>query len=174
MSFAPEQRKEPSHADDIVIPTIAILEDNAERRAVMERFLATHFSHCSRQYFTSSSAMVEWLRVNLSGAIFISLDHDLELLPGEDGRMVDCGTGREVADFLATQTAHCPVVIHSTNYPAAVGMEMALGDSGWTVETIAPYGDLEWIEEAWFPVVKKWIVPSKTSGIAPIHIPGVC
>lgn len=141
-------------------PTIAILEDNAERRAAMERLLATHFSEHSRQYFTSSSSMVEWLRVNLSGVIFISLDHDLELLPGENGRMVDCGTGREVADFLATQPARCPVVIHSTNYPAAAGMEMVLADSGWSVERIAPYGDLEWIDEAWFPAIRNQIVES--------------
>lgn len=138
--------------------TIAILEDNAERREAMERLLAMHFPGHSRQYFTSSSAMVDWLRVNLSGVIFISLDHDLALLPGENGRMVDCGTGREVADFLATQPARCPVVIHSTNQPAAAGMEMVLADSGWSVEKISPYGDLEWIEETWFPVVRDQIV----------------
>jgi FixJ family two-component response regulator len=140
--------------------TIAILEDNAERRAAMERLLAMHFPGHSRQYFTSSSAMVEWLRANLNGVIFISLDHDLELLPGDNGQMVDCGTGREVADFLATQPARCPVVIHSTNYPAAAGMEMVLADSGWSVERISPYGDLEWIEEAWFPAVRNQIVES--------------
>jgi hypothetical protein len=102
---------------------IAILEDNAERREAMERLLAMHFPGHARQYFTSSRVMVEWLRINLSGVILISLDHDLELLPGENG-----GNGglrnREVADLLATQSARCPVLIHSTNYPAAVGMEM--------------------------------------------------
>ena len=137
--------------------TIAILEDNAERRVAMERQLAMHFPHNSRQYFTSSNAMVDWLRDNLNDVVFISLDHDLELIPGEDGRLLDCGTGREVADFLATQPAHCPIVIHSTNYPAAVGMETLLTDTGWSVERIAPYGDLEWIDEAWFPVIQKRI-----------------
>jgi hypothetical protein len=143
--------------------TIAILEDNAERRAAMERLLAMQFPGHSRQYFTSSSAMVEWLRADLSGVIFISLDHDLELLPGENERMVDCGTGREVADFLATQSARCPVVIHSTNYPAAAGMEMVLADAGWSVERIAPYGDLEWIEEGWFPALRNHVVESELS-----------
>lgn len=101
--------------------------------------------------------MVEWLRVNLKDVIFISLDHDLELLPGENGRMVDCGTGREVADFLATQPARCPVVIHSTNYPAAAGMEIVLTDAGWSVDKIAPYGGLEWMNETWFPAVQRRI-----------------
>jgi hypothetical protein len=137
--------------------TVAILEDNAERRAAMERLLAIHFPGHSRRYFTSSSAIVKWLRANLSAVILISLDHDLELLPGENGRMVDCGTGREVVDFLATQPAHCPVVIHSTNYPAAAGMEMLLADAGWSVERITPYGDLEWIDEAWFPAARNGI-----------------
>jgi hypothetical protein len=118
--------------------TIAILEDNAERREAMERLLAVHFPTHSRQYFTSSSAMMDRLRVSPSGVIFTSLDHDLELFPGEDGRCVDCGTGREVADFLATQSARCPIVIHSTNYPAAVGIEILLVESGWPFEKTAP------------------------------------
>lgn len=144
-------------------PTIAILEDNAERREAMERLLATHFPGHSRQYFTSSSAMLDWLRVNLSDVILISLDHDLELLPGENGPMVDCGTGREIADFLATQPAHCPIIIHSTNHSAAAGMELVLADSGWSVARIVPYGDLEWIDEAWFPAIRNQIVESRVA-----------
>lgn len=142
---------------------IVILEDNAERRAAMERLLARHFPGLSRQYFTSSSAMVEWLRVNLSGVIFISLDHDLELFPGGDGRWVDCGTGREVADYLAIQPVRCPLMIHSTNYEAALAMEILLNDAGWQVDRIVPYGVLEWVDETWFPAAQRRLVDQSLS-----------
>lgn len=137
--------------------TIAILEDNVDRRTAMELCLEQHAPNVRRQFFIASMPMVEWLNINLQNVVLISLDHDLDLIPDEVGRLVDSGTGREVADFLARQRPWCPVIIHSTNYPAAIAMEALLTENGWGVERITPYGDLEWIGEAWLPVARKKI-----------------
>src|SRR5262249_52296668 len=61
----------------------------------------------------------------------IGLDHDLELQPGPDGRCIDTGTGREMADYLASKAPACPVILHTTNAAAAVGMEMVLREAHW-------------------------------------------
>ena len=64
----------------------------------------------------------------------------------------DPGDGRDVAEFLAGQTPCCPVLIHSTNGPAADSMYFTLDDAGWTVDKIAPFGE-DWIEAYWRPTV---------------------
>ena len=139
---------------------IAILEDNADRRAAMEMRLADRFPQYPRFYFVAAQPMIEWLAEQIDEVILISLDHDLDLLPGEDGRLIDSGTGRDVADFLATHAPSSPIVLHTTNQPAAAGMEMVLEDAGWHVQRVVPYGDLEWIDEAWFPAIRNQIVES--------------
>jgi hypothetical protein len=98
-------------------------------------------------------AHIDWTRV-----VAIGLDHDLELLPGSDGKWVDPGTGRDVADCLARMEAGCPIVIHSTNAPAATGMQLVLEASGWDVQRVVPYGDLEWISERWLRALRDAIV----------------
>ena len=107
--------------------------------------------------------MIDWLTQHLEEVIVISLDHDLDLVPGESGRFIDSGTGRDVADFLAQHAPCCPVVLHTTNQPAAQGMEMVLVDAGWHVRRVSPYGDMEWIDEVWFPTIRNQIVESATS-----------
>jgi hypothetical protein len=37
-------------------------------------------------------------------------------------------------------------------------MQMVLTEADWTTYTVAPYGDLAWIEESWFPTVRRAIV----------------
>jgi hypothetical protein len=63
--------------------------------------------------------------------------------PGRDGRLLDPGTGREVADDLARRSAVCPVVIHTTNSSAAVGMEMVLREARWKTYSVYPLEGLE-------------------------------
>jgi hypothetical protein len=92
------------------------------------------------------------------------LDHDLELKPGPDGRLIDPGTGREVADYLARKEPACPVVIHSTNAAAAQGMATALTEARWQTYCVAPYGDLEWIPGPWFRAVRRAVVGPVRSG----------
>jgi hypothetical protein len=93
----------------------------------------------------------------LHETILIALDHDLEFLEGDGHVMIDPGTGREVADFLATQPPVCPVIIHTTNTPAGEGMEMSLNEAGWKTNRLIPYGDMEWIPESWFPTIKAFL-----------------
>lgn len=136
---------------------LAILEDNAKRREHMARLAADRLSTYEQAFFTSSAAMIEWLQANLSQVIGISLDHDLEPDPDASGPWVDPGTGREVADHLATCQATCPIVIHSTNVSAAMGMQATLEETGWLVDRITPYEDVLWISELWLPTVRKSI-----------------
>jgi hypothetical protein len=145
---------------------IVVLEDNTDRCGVMRSCLADRFWQYELKFFDQPEAIINYLAEYLSDTLLISLDHDIELLPDGAGGFIDPGTGREVADFLACQTPGCPVLIHSSNAAAAVGMQMALDDAGWTTYTVAPYGDLAWIEEAWFPTVRRAIVDAVKSSVA--------
>ena len=138
---------------------IAILEDNADRMAAMDECLADKFPFFERQFFRTAPAAIAWLADNLAQAICVSLDHDLEPLTAGDP---DPGTGRMAADFLANLRPTCPVIIHTTNRPAADGMELVLLDGGWSVERIVPYDDCRWIAEAWLPLVRQAIVDAAT------------
>ena len=137
---------------------IAILEDNEDRKALMQSCLADRFFMYETRVFDNPAAMIDFLRVNLSETIVICLDHDLELKPGPSGRYIDPGSGREVADYLARQQPVCPVVIHTTNVAAAVGMEMVLRESGWTTRRVVPFEDLDWIPREWLRTVRRAIL----------------
>ncbi|WP_425616643.1 cyclic-phosphate processing receiver domain-containing protein [Anatilimnocola sp. NA78] len=134
---------------------IAILEDNLERQQAMKAWLNDRLYMYDHVFFDESAPMITWLQTFLPETLILSLDHDLELKPTGDGRWLDPGTGREVADFLALHEAHCPVIVHSTNAPAADGMDVALRARGWHVELVKPYGDLAWVDEAWWPAIKQ-------------------
>jgi CheY-like chemotaxis protein len=137
---------------------IVILEDNEERRAAMAECLRERFPQYRVSFFATAPDAIEFLSTRLDQTILISLDHDLDMIAGSDGRVIDPGTGRDVANFLATQRAVCPVVIHTTNAPAAIGMQQCLCDAGWEPHCLAPYGHLTWIDEAWFPLIRRAIV----------------
>ena len=139
---------------------IAVLEDNAARRDSMRQCLADKFFTYEAKFFASPQPMVEYLRGHLNEAICISLDHDMELIEALDGGLLDPGTGEEVAEFRATRPPQCPVIIHSTNSNAAERMGASLRDAGWTVHRVVPYGDLEWIREAWLRTIRRTIVDS--------------
>jgi CheY-like chemotaxis protein len=126
---------------------IVILEDDARRREEMARVLHDA-GFPPPTFFLTAGPMIAQMAQECS-ADLISLDHDLE----PDVDQLDPGTGRDVANFLATRVPVCPVIIHSTNYPAALGMEAELVERGWSVERIAPYDDLAWVQEAWLPLV---------------------
>jgi hypothetical protein len=137
---------------------IVILEDNPERREAMLGHLRERFFQFQSQFFDCSAQMIDYLQINWTDIIAIGLDNDLELLPNEDGRLIDPGCGREVADYLAGKTRICPVVIHTTNSDAAVGMERVLREANWTTYRVTPYGDLDWIASDWFPTIRRAIV----------------
>jgi CheY-like chemotaxis protein len=137
---------------------IAILEDNEDRQAVMRAFLKDRFYTYDARIFDDAGAMIRYLEEHLADTLVISLDHDLELKPGPDGRCFDPGTGREVADYLANKEPVCPVIIHTSNSQAALGMEMVLKDAHWKTRRVLPFDDSHWIATDWFPAVRRAIV----------------
>ena len=92
---------------------IVILEDNADRQAVMRRCLADRFDTFKAHFFDDAADMVRFLETNLAETLVIALDNDLDLKPGPDGRCIDPGSGCQVAEFLAARPPVCPVVIPS-------------------------------------------------------------
>jgi hypothetical protein len=137
---------------------IAILEDNEERRIAMQARLSEKFRQFEIKIFDDPAQMICFLREYLQDTILISLDHDLELRSDGQGRFIDPGSGRTVADFLTGETPACPVVIHTTNSDAAVGMEMALQDADWETYRVVPSDDLEWIERDWLRTIRRAIL----------------
>src|SRR4051794_15935302 len=102
---------------------IIILEDNAERTAAMGRLLADRFDQFDVAFYERAEAMVQALEAGWDQLTVIGLDHDLELIADSEGRWLDPGDGRQVVEFLVSRKPVCPVVIHSTNAAAALGME---------------------------------------------------
>lgn len=137
---------------------IAILEDNGGRQACMQDCLADRFHQYEVRLFDAADEMIAFLVESLRDTLVVSLDHDLELKEGHQGKVIDPGTGRDVADYLAQQAPACPVVIHTSNSAAAAGMEMVLQDAGWATHRVVPFDDLKWIESEWFRTMRRAIV----------------
>jgi CheY-like chemotaxis protein len=137
---------------------IVILEDNPERVRAMRECLTDRFSRFECRFFDEAAAVKDYLEAHLADTIVICLDHDLELKQSPSGETMDPGTGREVADYLAGKSPVCPVVIHTTNTSAALGMEMALRDAHWKTFRVIPFDDLAWVPTEWFRTVRKAIV----------------
>jgi hypothetical protein len=145
---------------------IAILEDNDDRIRIMRDCLADKFPFFELRFFRSAPAAIDWMDKNLAQAICIALDHDLEPAPGQ-AEGFDPGTGREVADFLATRRPSCPIIVHTSNVPAAIGMEMALAESGWSVTRVLPYDDVRWIAADWLPAMRDAVVQAAATAHSP-------
>lgn len=137
---------------------IVILEDNQERKAAMASSLVDRFVQYETKFFHSSPSLISFLQDHLNEVIILSLDHDLEVVADKNGKLVDQGTGREVADFLAQLQPAFPVVIHSTNSGAAQGMEMVLREANWETYRVIPFGDLEWVPTQWFRAIRQAIL----------------
>jgi len=135
---------------------IAILEDDASRTAAMKAWLAGTFPDVKIVIHGDADAMIDWLGQHLGEVTLISLDHDLPVR-SIDGKSVDCGTGRQVADYLASVPPTCPVIIHSSNDPCAAGMFFALKDAGWPCSRVYPCDDLAWIASAWADRVQQYL-----------------
>jgi hypothetical protein len=149
---------------------IAILEDNKERQAAMRYWLADRFFMYEACIFADAKEMIQFLDRSLGETLVISLDHDLELTNGANGRCADPGTGRQVADFLATRKPVCSVIIHTTNSDAAIGMRTVLEEAGWRTRRVVPHDDLQWINTHWFPAVRRAIVgPVRRSAVSGNH-----
>lgn len=141
---------------------IAILEDDSGRVSAMRDRLNELFSDWAYIFFNNAPDMIEWLETHLSECIVISLDHDLGPSWKRDGELFDPGTGRDVVDYLVTKSPQCPLIIHSSNAEAVIGMEMALTEVNWQVERVIPFvslgsliGSAEWIDTDWTETINR-------------------
>lgn len=150
---------------------IAILEDNKDRQQAMRSCLTDRFHQYGLRFFDDAADLIDFLDTHLGETIVLCLDHDLELKSNGSGKSVDPGTGRDVADYLAKKPPVCPVVIHTTNGPAAVGMEMVLKDANWKTHVVTPFDDMAWIPTVWFRTVRRAILntarPAANGAVAP-------
>jgi hypothetical protein len=137
---------------------IVVLEDNAERVAVMRACIADRFSTFDLRIFDDARDTIRYLNSHLSETLVVALDNDLEMKTGPDGRCLDAGEGRQVAEFLATKPPVCPVLIHTTNSDAAIAMEETLRRAGWKTRRVVPFDGMNWIESDWFFAVRRAIV----------------
>jgi hypothetical protein len=137
---------------------IVILEDNADRQAVMRACLADRFYTFEPHFFDDAQETISFLDAHLAETVVIAIDNDLELKPGPHGRPIDPGSGLDVAHYLSKKAPTCPVVIHTTNSSAAVGMEEELRAAGWKTRRVIPFDDTSWIETSWFFAMRRAIV----------------
>jgi hypothetical protein len=100
-------------------------------------------------FFDNAPDMLAWLENGLPSVLLVCLDHDLGPNRQRHGETFNPGVGRDVADFLATRKASCPVIIHSSNAEGAYSMQLSLEAAGWSVERVAPFDDLKWIKTQW-------------------------
>ena len=137
---------------------IVILEDNAERQAIMRACLADRFYTFDAHIFDDAAEMIAFLETNVAETIAIALDNDLEMKTGPNGRAIDPGEGRQVAEYLAKQKPVCPVIIHTTNSNAADAMTEVLTTAGWKTRRVVPFDDMNWIPTDWFAAMRRAIV----------------
>ena len=150
---------------------IVVLEDDPRRRRAMREALADRLPQYPPRFFTTAPEAARYLDRHLDRALLVVLDHDLDPIPVHARRSLDAGTGRDVADLLAAREPACPVVIHTTNRPAAVGMEAELAGAGWAVSVVVPYGDLEWIADDWLRAVRDAVVNAvPTDAAVPVAV----
>jgi hypothetical protein len=133
---------------------LVVLDDDPRRAAAMREAVVT-IPGLTLLLFDNAPDLLEWLPGNLPRANTLALDHDLGPSRLRDGERFEPGIGRDVADYLATQPPTCPVIVHSTNGPAAYGMQFCLETAGWTVTRVHPFDDLAWVERDWLPEIER-------------------
>src|SRR5690606_24546100 len=110
--------------------TILVLDDDPDRTAEMLEVLTANFAQYQSVFIDNAPDTIAWTQQHLGETALICLDHDLGPNRERNGAVFDPGIGRDVVEYLATQEPVCPVIIHSTNLPAAFGMKARLKESG--------------------------------------------
>jgi hypothetical protein len=127
------------------VKTTLILEDNDERIAAFQKGVAVLGDVFDLKVWRDAPSMRAECEAYFPTAALISLDHDLNPLPGAT---VDPGTGVDVARFLGDFIPVCPVLIHSSNTDRVYSMHNELRFAGWMVDRVGPLGT-DWIETSW-------------------------
>lgn len=136
---------------------LLVLDDERARLHGFDEIAARLGTDWALKGWRTAPAMLAELDRHLPDARLISLDHDLYKDATADA---DPGSGREVAERLATRKPVCPVIVHSTNTDAAWGMHGTLKGAGWTVELVHHLNQPRWIEERWLPVARQLVSAS--------------
>ena len=131
--------------------TILILEDNDERIAAFQKAVAALGDGFDLKVWRDAPSMRAECEAYFPTAALISLDHDLNPMPGAT---VDPGTGVDVARFLGDFMPVCPVLIHSSNTDRVYSMHNELRFAGWMVDRVGPLGT-DWIETSWLRRVRE-------------------
>lgn len=131
--------------------TILILEDNDERIAAFQQAIEALGNGFDVKVWRDAPSMIAECETFLPTAALISLDHDLNPMPGAT---VDPGTGVDVARFLGDFMPVCPVLIHSSNMDRAYSMNNELRFGGWMVDRVGPIGT-DWIETSWVRTARR-------------------
>lgn len=131
--------------------SILILEDNDERIAAFQKAVAALSDSFDLKIWRDAPSMIGECETFFPTAALISLDHDLNPLPGAT---IDPGTGVDVARFLGDFMPVCPVVIHSSNTDRVYSMHNELRFAGWMVDRVGPLGT-DWIETSWLKRVRE-------------------
>jgi len=124
---------------------ILILEDNAERIAAFEQTVSALSGDWSLKVWRDAPSMIAECVDYLPTTRLISLDHDLNPLPGVS---YDPGTGVDVTRHLSLFPPVCPVILHSSNHERVYSMHNELRFAGWTAERVGPLGE-DWIGKSW-------------------------
>lgn len=147
-----------------MIRTILILEDNDERIAGFQRVIAALDREFDLKIWRDAHSMIAECEAHFPNAALISLDHDLNPLPGFEG---DPGTGLDVARFLGDSLPVCPVLIHSSNTERVWSMHNDLRFGGWIVDQVGPLGT-DWIETSWLSHARQLLQnPNTWSSVLP-------
>jgi hypothetical protein len=150
---------------------IVILEDDQRREDAMRRCLGATLPQYQPKVFCNSRELCSWLDENLENVILLSLDHDLAVTALPDGRLVDQGTGLEVARHLARHPSRFPVVLHSSNSERVARMGSVLRKAGWQTHRVVPFNDLAWVRREWRTCVRDAVVG--LAAPSPRPVPGV-
>lgn len=145
---------------------VIVLEDDAGRTERM-RAWADRFPGVVPRFWTNSGELCRDLLKLWPDVVLVSLDHDLGLEPDGDGRLVDQGSGMEVAELLAGRRPEFPVAFHSTNSRAVDQMDALLTGRGWQTARVTPFDDLAWIDREWWPTVRRLLTQPAAAAARP-------
>jgi ADP-ribosylglycohydrolase len=125
--------------------TILILEDNEARVGLLQHAIAQLGPGYALKVWSDAPSMCAECEAFFPTAALISLDHDLNPLPGAK---IDPGTGVDVARFIGDFPPFCPVIVNSQNMERVWSMHNELRFAGWSVHQAGGMGT-DWSEAAW-------------------------
>lgn len=151
--------------------SIVILENNKKRIDLMRHHLEQKFPNEALLFFDNAPEIISWLKLHLEKCLLISLEYNLGPSWTGQNKVFEPGTGREVVDYLATQTPQCPLIFHASNKEGEIGMEMGLIETHWIFERVTTFKDLKWIEKTWLPLVHLLLNPISHDQLSESDIP---